>query len=108
MGRIIPFALPLPIRRHLARLGEQIRLARQRRQLAMELVAERAGISRVTLGKVERGDPNVTLGAYARVLHALGLADDLTLLARDDLVGRALQDAQVARPVPPRRRRLPS
>ncbi len=74
-------------------MGEQIKLARLRRSLSMELVAERAGISRVSLWKVEKGDPSVAMGIYAAVLHALNnLDEDLLLIAKDDELGRQLQD----------------
>ena len=68
-------------------MGEQIKLARLRRSLSAELVAERAGISRASLWKVEKGDPSVAMGIYAAVLHK-----DLLLVARDDEMGRQLQD----------------
>ncbi len=74
-------------------LGEQIKLARLRRDLPVNLVAERAGISRASLWKVESGNPAVAIGIYAAVLHALGNMDkDLTLVARDDEMGRQMQD----------------
>lgn len=77
----------------LATMGEQIKLARLRRRLSTELVAERAGISRATLWKVEKGDPSVAMGTYAAVLHALNhLDEDLLLVAKDDELGRQLQD----------------
>ncbi len=74
-------------------MGEQIKLARLRRDLSVELVAERAGISRSSLWKVESGNPAVAMGIYAAVLHALNNMDkDLLLVARDDEIGRQLQD----------------
>ena len=74
-------------------MGEQIKLARLRRNLPVELVSERAGISRATLWKIEKGSPAVAMGIYAAVLHALNNLDkDLLLVARDDEMGRQLQD----------------
>lgn len=87
----------------LAKMGEQIKLARLRRNLPAELVAERADISRSTLWKVEKGDPSVAIGIYAAALHALGNMDtDLLLVARDDVLGRTLQDLNL-----PIRKRAP-
>lgn len=78
---------------YLTQMGEQIKLARLRRKLSAELVAERAGISRATLWAVEKGSPSVALGTYAAVLHALnGMDKDLLLVAKDDELGRKLQD----------------
>lgn len=77
----------------LTNMGEQIKLARLRRNLSTELVAERAGISRASLWKVEKGDPSVAMGIYAAVLHALNNMDrDLLMVAKDDVLGRELQD----------------
>ena len=74
-------------------MGEQIKLARLRRDLSAEGVAERAGISRTALWKVESGSPAVAIGIYAAVLHALGGMDtDLLLIAKDDELGRQMQD----------------
>jgi transcriptional regulator with XRE-family HTH domain len=74
-------------------LGENIRLARLRRDLSSEQVAERAGISRNTLIKIEKGDEGVAIGMYLRVLIVMGLQDNLLLVAKDDELGRRLQDA---------------
>lgn len=77
----------------LSTVGEQIKLARLRRNLSIELVAERANISRATLWKVEKGDKGVAIGIYAAVLHALnGMDKDLLLIAKDDVLGRTIQD----------------
>lgn len=80
----------------LLQMGEQIRMARLRRRLSVELVAERAGISRATLWAVEKGTPSVSMGSYAAVLHALnGMDRDLLRVASDDELGRKLQDLEL-------------
>jgi len=80
----------------LSQMGEQIKLARLRRNLSVELVSERAGISRATLWNVEKGSPSVAIGIYAAVLHALNNMDnDLLLIAKDDELGRKLQDLEL-------------
>ena len=92
--------------RALRELGENIKLARLRRRLSAEIVAARAGMSRTTLRSIERGDPRVTIGAYANTLHVLGLERDLVSVGRDDELGRRLQDAQlVTRRRAPKRKR---
>lgn len=79
--------------RILEQMGEQIKLARLRRNLSVELVAERADISRATLWAIEKGSSSVAIGYYAAVLHALNNMDkDLLLIAKDDKLGRTLQD----------------
>ena len=83
----------------LEHMGEQIKLARLRRNLPTELVAERAGISRATLWAVEKGAPTVAIGTYAAVLHALGGMDkSLELVAKDDEYGRRIQDMKLITP----------
>ncbi|MFM9839380.1 MAG: helix-turn-helix domain-containing protein [Cyclobacteriaceae bacterium] len=79
----------------LAELGENIKLARLRRKLSTEQVAERANIARTTLWAIEKGSPNVALGSYAQVIFVLGLEKDLLKLAGDDPLGRKLQDAKL-------------
>lgn len=80
----------------LSTMGNQIKKARLRRKLPASLVAERAGISRATLCAVESGASSVSMGIYAAVLHSLDNMDrDLLLVAKDDVLGRELQDMQL-------------
>ena len=78
--------------RLLEEMGENIKLARLRRKLTAEQVAARAGISRSTLWQVEKGLASVSMGTYAQVLFVLGLEKDLQHIAKDDILGRKLQD----------------
>ena len=78
--------------RILAALGERLRLARLRRKLTTDITCQRAGISRMTLFRAEGGSPAIALGTLLRILAVLGLEGDLNALARDDKVGRLLQD----------------
>ena len=91
----------------LSQFGDRLRLARQRRRLAAKQVAQRAGMSPMTLRSLERGGSGVTMGAYLAVMQVLGMEDDLALLCKADPQGRELQDARlppaskkVARAVP--------
>jgi transcriptional regulator with XRE-family HTH domain len=79
-------------------LGENIKMARLRRKLTAEQVAERAGISRRTLVSIEKGSPGVAMGNYLQVLFVLGLANDFLKIASDDVLGRKLQDANLTSP----------
>ena len=72
---------PLPVKRALKKLGQDLRDARKRRRITMELAAERASISRATLSKIEKGDDGVSLGAYAKILFVLGMIERLVELA---------------------------
>jgi transcriptional regulator with XRE-family HTH domain len=78
--------------RALAALGERLRLARLRRDYSAETVATRAGISRVTLYRAERGLPSIAIGTLLGILQVLGLDRDLDTIAADDRIGRRLQD----------------
>ena len=92
MSKEIPSVLP-QTEAILKTMGTQIKNARLRRRLSVNLVAERAGISRATLWNIERGAPSVSIGNYAAALHALnGMDKDLLLIAKDDELGRKLQD----------------
>lgn len=91
MAKRSPTVFPTQ-RRQLAALGERLKLARKRRRLSTVQMAERVGVSRDTFSRVEKGDPAVSLGIYLRVLRVLSLDADLDLIARDDVLGRKLQD----------------
>lgn len=81
---------------NIAQLGENLKLARLRRNLSMRLVCERAHISRPTLIRIEQGSPDVSIGLYAAVLNALGNRDDeLTKVLREDELGRTIQDLNI-------------
>ena len=80
----------------MAELGENIKLARLRRKLSSAQVAERAGISRTTLVSIEKGYEGVSMGYYLSVFSVLGLEKDFLLLAKDDKLGRKLQDAKLS------------
>jgi transcriptional regulator with XRE-family HTH domain len=78
-------------------LGERLRLARLRRAFSAETVCARAGLSRPTLTKIEKGDASVTMGSYLQVLRVLEMEQDISTIAANDVVGRRLQDAGLAR-----------
>ena len=80
-------------------VGEQIKLARLRRNLSVAQVAERATCSPLTVSRIEKGIPTVAIGIYLRVLYALQLDDDILSLAKDDELGRALQDMNLSQRV---------
>lgn len=94
MPKKLPILLP-SVQRSLETLGQNIRLARLRRDLSAEMVAERAGISRQTLSALENGSGSVSMATWIQVLFVLGLEKDLEAIARDDELGRALQDAKL-------------
>lgn len=89
--------LPVPVRRALRKLGEDIRDARRRRRIPVAIMAERASISRMTLNKVEKGEPGVSIGTYATVLFTLGLVDRLAGLVATstDAVGLELEEERL-------------
>ncbi|WP_025884187.1 helix-turn-helix domain-containing protein [Porphyromonas uenonis] len=88
MGTKLPRKLELKMQE----VGEQIKLARLRRNLSIAQVAERATCSTLTVSRIERGTPSVSIGIYLRVLYALQLEDDILYIAREDELGRRLQD----------------
>lgn len=79
----------------LSQMGENIKLACKRRGYSQSLIAERTGLSRLTIRKIENGDPTVSFGHYVAVLSVLGLVNDLANVASDDELGRKLQDIKL-------------
>lgn len=88
--------------RELESFGQRLREARLRRRFSVETVCLRAAISRPTLYKVEKGDPSVSLGIYMQILRVLALTKDLSFVAKEDKVGRRIQDESL-----PLRQRAP-
>lgn len=84
--------LPRKLMKKMEAVGEQIKLARLRRNLTIAQIAERATSSELTVMRVEKGTPTVSIGTYLRILYVLQLDDDISLLAKDDPLGRSLQD----------------
>lgn len=84
-------------RRQIKALGSRLRAARLRRGMSQDMLAERVGVSRQTVSKLEAGDPSISLATTLRVLAALGLSEDLDRLAADDVLGHSLTDAKLTR-----------
>ena len=84
--------LPRKLEQKMQIVGEQIILARLRRNLSVAQIVERATSSPLTASRIEKGVPTVAIGIYLRVLYALQLGDDILLLAKEDAMGKALQD----------------
>jgi DNA-binding XRE family transcriptional regulator len=97
--------LPIPAIKSLRKLGQDINYARRRRRITVALMGERAGLSRATIGKIERGDPTTSIGGYASVLFVLGMVGRISDLvdSSNDLVGRMLEDEKL-----PKRVRVPN
>lgn len=102
MKKIPP--LPIPVIKVLSKIGHDINEARRRRRISMQLMAERSGLSRATIGKIEKGDPSTSMGGYAAVLFVLGMEKRLSELVDSvhDVVGRRLEDEKL-----PKRVRVP-
>ncbi|MFT6006750.1 MAG: transcriptional regulator with XRE-family HTH domain [Pseudoalteromonas tetraodonis] len=79
----------------LAQLGENIKLAYRRRGYTQVLISDRTGLSRLTIRRIEQGDPRVSIGNYVLVLSVIGLVEDFAKIANDDELGRKLQDIRL-------------
>lgn len=98
---------PIPVSRAIQKLGEDIRDARRRRRIPVALMAERASISRTTLRKIEKGEPGVSIGIYARVIFVLGIIHRLAEVAEPshDAVGLRIEEEHLPKRIRLRRHR---
>ena len=77
--------LPPAVEKQLAELGANLQIARKRRGESRAAWASRLGVTSPTLLRMERGDPKVSMGAYATALWLIGRSDQLPLLAAPHL-----------------------
>ena len=101
VGDILPFS----VRQSLAKLGGDLSIARRKRRLTVAMMCERLGVSKSTWQRMEKGDPTVSMGAYAQALFALGLGVPLGELADQstDETGLMLEAERLPkRIIPPR------
>ncbi len=98
--------LPFPVTRALRKVGQDISEARRRRRIATELMAQRAGISRGTLAKIEKGDPATSMGNYASVLFVLGMVNRISDLvdSKHDLIGRQIDEENLPKRIRSRKK----
>ncbi len=110
MKALAASVVPIPVARALRKLGHDIRDARRRRRIPVAILAQRASISRMTLSRIEKGDPRASLGAYATVLFALGMSERLADVAdpRHDSVGLALEEERLPERIRLSRRQKPT
>ena len=84
--------------RRMTALGERLRAARLRRRVSASEMANRAGVSRQTIARLEAGAATASLGLLTRILHILALDMDLDLIADNDDLGHRIQDSRTPRP----------
>src|ERR1700686_3309209 len=103
-------AVPIPVARALRKLGHDIRDARRRRRIPVAILAERSSIGRMTLNRIEKGDPRASVGAYATVLFALGMVERLADVAdpKHDSVGLELEEENLPQRIRLSRRKKPT
>ena len=89
--------MPIPVVKVLRKLGQDINDGRRRRRITIKLMAEGAGLSRTTIGKIEKGDPSTSMGGYASVLFVLGMERRLSDLLDSayNIIGRKLEDEKL-------------
>jgi transcriptional regulator with XRE-family HTH domain len=93
--------LPSKLKRSLSKFGRDLAIARRKRNLTTEMMAERTGVSKNTYLRVEKGDPTVSFAAYAMALFVLGFGDVFSDLidASKDEIGLALDEERLPKRV---------
>ena len=84
-------------------LGQRLRTSRVARGMTQANLAERVGVDRTTIGKLEAGDAAISLATVLRVLSALGIEQDIDRIAAEDEVGVQLAVSRLKRPSPGRK-----
>lgn len=101
-------SLPASVEKILIQLGRNIHIARIRRKMRLEDLAERVGISRYLMSDIEKGKPTTSIAAYVGALWALGLSDDMYLIADPDrdFEGKAFESARAPKTAAKRKKAL--
>lgn len=97
--------LPSRLKRSLVRFGSDLATARRKRRLTVAMMAERTAVSKGTYARIERGDPSVSMGAYAMAMFVLGFGDEAFRVsdpARDE-TGLLLEQERLPKRVRPRK-----
>jgi len=93
MGNTMPARTPIiasMAAEKLIALGKQIRARRKALRISATTAAEAAGMSRVTLHRIENGEPSVTMGAYLNAMEAQGM--DFGIIKPTDLAAEVLNE----------------
>jgi DNA-binding XRE family transcriptional regulator len=93
--------LPSSLRRSLSKFGVDLATARRKRRLTVAMMAERVGVAKGTSARMEKGDPAVSMGAYAMALYVLGFSESFGDLAdmRSDEHGLILDEERLPKRV---------
>jgi len=102
--------LPMPVTKALTKLGQDLADARRRRSLTVDMLIQRVQVSRPTWYRMEKGDPTVSLAAYAMAMFTLGYGaplGDICDVSHDPSGQRMDRDRLPKRVTRPRPSRLP-
>lgn len=105
----VPLPVPLPVQRAIAKLGNDLALARRRRRISQQSLATRIGASISTVKRMEKGDLRVPLHFIARSLHVFGELNRLATLldSANDEIGLTLADEALPKRIRSKTRRPP-